>query len=132
MKIEGISSLTTVPVSNLIRARVSEGAIALPVNSTSAVYSNFKHIKGIPAAVDGTGYSISRLRALDNLIDRLRGLGAEKTADYSPAPGGSEPPGIAELTASLRKELNEALSRRMIQFRGSAGLDTALSLDISA
>lgn len=130
MKIEGISSLITVPVSNIVRAQVSEGAIVLPVNTSGLVYSNFKNVKGIPAP-NGTGYTINRLRALDSLIERLRGLGVDE-AKLSPALNagkGGNTENLETIVRSLQQELSETLNKRAVQFRGSAGLDAGLAVN---
>jgi len=132
MKVESISSLTTVPVSNLLRALVSETSIALPVDSSQYLYSNFKHIRGIPAPGNSTGYSLSRLKAVDNLIDRLQMLKGTESAGRSlvPETKETEPTALDRRLDTLRRQLNETLNSRISLFRGFEGLDTGLSLDL--
>ncbi|MDR1894214.1 MAG: hypothetical protein LBQ61_05925 [Spirochaetales bacterium] len=120
MKIEGIRSLLTVPVSNIVSARVSQGAIALPVESAHYLYSHLKNIRGYAAPPNSSGYSLSRLRALDNLIERLKELGVE------PVPAGKEDSGVL---ARMRQDLNQALSRTVPGYRGAPGLDAGLSFN---
>ena len=133
MKVESISGLSVVPVTNLVRAWVSEGSIALPVESTQYLYSNFKHVRGIPAPGNSSGYSLAKLRALDNLIERLQNLkGQDRVPDFTVKPvseGGS--PSLDAQVDSLRKQLNETLNSRMPSFRGFAGLDAGLSLNLT-
>ena len=131
MQVESISSLVAVPLSNIVRAQVSEGSIALPVKSSDVVYANLKNIKGIPASFNGGGYSINRLRALDNMIERLRGLGVEKVETPEPAElAASKTENLDKMVRALQEELNETLNKRIIQYRGAAGLDAGLSLNL--
>jgi hypothetical protein len=60
----------SVPVHNIMRARLSNSRISLPVNR-HVMYARFKHIQGVPAHEEGAGLSVSRLRVLDTMIDRL-------------------------------------------------------------
>jgi hypothetical protein len=61
---------SSLSVAHMMRPRYSGGKIALPVQNYS-VYAQFKHIEAVPAATGSPGYSISKARVLDNLIDRL-------------------------------------------------------------
>lgn len=74
----------TVPLTNVLRAQFSPGRIVLPVQN-QAIYARFKHVQGIPAAGEGRGYSIARLRMLDNLIDRLTRLQGGEAQNVNPA-----------------------------------------------
>lgn len=59
----------TVHLSNIIRAQYATGRIALPVKS--GVYARLKHVQGIPAQTAEGGFSISKLRMIDILVDHL-------------------------------------------------------------
>lgn len=63
-----------VPLSSLLRADTIGGKLAVPVTDYT-LYAQFKHFTTVPAGPEGYGYSISRLRALDILLDRLTQLG---------------------------------------------------------
>ena len=65
-----IQSTTAIPLGQLLRPQIAGGKVAVSVTDFS-VYSNYKHITVTPAASQGVGYSASRLRILDTLIDRL-------------------------------------------------------------
>jgi hypothetical protein len=69
--VESVSTPRAIHVSKIIRARHSDGRIAVPVLRNQAYYARFKHVRGIPSTQDGVGYSLSKLRVLDILIDRL-------------------------------------------------------------
>ena len=60
---------STIHLSNLIRAQYSPGRIALPTRA--GMYTRLKHVQGVPTQIAGAGYSISKLRMIDLLVDRL-------------------------------------------------------------
>lgn len=71
MEIQSGTVLSTISLSNIVRAANSQGKVSFPINPTAIAYTNFKNINVIPSS-DSTGsYSVSRLRALDNLIEQL-------------------------------------------------------------
>lgn len=75
MEIQSVLLGKSIPVSHIVKAKYTSSKIALPVKKSQYLYSNFKHITGIPASADGKGLSLMKLKALDNLIDRLGKLG---------------------------------------------------------
>jgi hypothetical protein len=89
-----------------MRPQVSGGKIALPVNSYS-VYAQFKHIEAVPAGPDGSGYTLSKARLLDTLIDRLVQL-KERNLQ---APSSQETSGLStEAIDALIQEYAQKLS----------------------
>lgn len=74
----------TVPVSELVRARVSENPVALPVRG--GIYARLNHISAVPARSSDAGYSLSRLRAIDSLISRIARMNQNPTPDVSVDP----------------------------------------------
>ncbi|MDZ7792780.1 MAG: hypothetical protein U5P10_03550 [Spirochaetia bacterium] len=70
MQVLSNSTQPTVNPSYLMRARYSSGRIAFPVKANQAIYAHFKHVTGIPASGD-KGVSLSKLRIIDKVIDRL-------------------------------------------------------------
>jgi len=74
MNIQGVSISKSLSVANLIRAQYSSGRISLPVSRNQSLYARFKHIWGFPAAEQGEGFTLSKLRVLDRLIERLNKL----------------------------------------------------------
>ena len=62
-------------LSNIVKARYSEGRIAVPVSQSLAPYARFKHISGVPSPKGG--YPLSKLKTLDILIDRLKRIKGE-------------------------------------------------------
>ncbi len=94
----------TIPITNLLRAQFSPGRIALPVQN-QAIYARFKHVQGVPALSEGQGFSISRLRMLDNLIDRLTRVQGGKAPEVQPASSVQ----VEGLIAHFASELHQAV-----------------------
>ncbi|MCF7914111.1 MAG: hypothetical protein K9L66_02985 [Spirochaetaceae bacterium] len=70
MQVLSNSTQPTINPSYLMRARYSSGRIAFPVKANQALYAHFKHVTGIPTSGD-KGVSLSKLRTIDKVIDRL-------------------------------------------------------------
>jgi hypothetical protein len=69
--VSGVSSITIPTVSY---TAAQNGKMALPVDSSSLIYSNFEHVSGIPAPEGTQGVSISKLNLLDVLIEMVNQL----------------------------------------------------------
>ena len=123
MDIQSISrqSLT---VSQLVRAQVGPGRIALPVSS-NRIYANLKHITGIGSIADQPAFSLSQLRNLDNLIDRLKLLrGGERSVNVE----GASDNDIAKMIEEFRKELYTELHKNNPYSKNISS--SGISLDI--
>ena len=123
----------TIPISNLLRARFSPGRIALPVRN-QAIYARFKYVQGVPASMEGQGFSISRLRMLDNLIDRLtrlQGTGAENgTGTIEPSSAREVEGLIAEYTSRLHRAVESVDSSAYPVGYGSGINENGMLLDL--
>jgi len=74
------------PLSYLYSSRYGEGRASVPVERGQAIYANFRHVSGVPAAEGAAAYSVDKLHILDVLIDRLRSAKSEPlTAAEAPA-----------------------------------------------
>ncbi len=60
----------TIALGQMLRPQIVGGKVAMPVQDYN-VYTRFKHIAVTPASANSVGYSSTRLRILDTLIDRL-------------------------------------------------------------
>ena len=128
MEIGTLSVNRNIPVTHIVKARYSPGKIALPVKNSQFLYSNFKHVSGIPAVYSqGEGYSLTKLRALDNLIERLGELG--KPMDNILPKGKAEPGLISKVINRLAGELHDVTTQAN-PFTGY-GADTGLLVNIS-
>ncbi len=74
---EAIPSLHPIITPNLFHAQRS-GKTTVPVKPILSVYAQFKHITGVPSRREGEQIPFSRLKALDNLIDRLVNISADE------------------------------------------------------
>ena len=50
------------------------GRMSVPVSPSSFIYSQFKHISGVPAPDGISGVSINKLKILDTLIEQINKL----------------------------------------------------------
>ncbi|MFO7850308.1 MAG: hypothetical protein R6V67_10140 [Spirochaetia bacterium] len=62
---------STVQPASLMRARYGGGRIIYQVKPRQALYAQFEHVIGLPSRQKDGGLSLSKLRSIDNLIDRL-------------------------------------------------------------
>ena len=65
-------------LSRFITRNRSVGKLSLPVDPSLSLYSRFRHVRGVPSIDRTGGVPLSKLRALDNLIDRLIRLGGKQ------------------------------------------------------
>jgi len=82
---EGINTIhnTGVSLFSIVKAGTGSGRINLPVSSSSSLVAGFKHISVMPVPGNSgiQGFSVSKLRALDNLIDMLVRTGSMKDSE---------------------------------------------------
>jgi hypothetical protein len=80
--------VTTISVTQMLRPQIIGGKVGVSVQDFS-VFTQFKHITPLPVSGDAPGYSASRLRLLDTLIDRLIKLkeSSVDSSDYENAAG---------------------------------------------
>mgnify|MGYP006306915459 FL=1 len=95
--------LQNVSLSSILKARYGSGPLSLPMRG-GMVYARFKHVQGVPSQEEG-GFTISRLRALDNLIDRLARLKGEAPEAARGAAAQQVERQVEELSKQLRQEL---------------------------
>lgn len=55
------------------------GKLYVPVNKSSLLYSHFEHVSGVAARANQNGVSISKLRILNSLIDKVSAINNEKS-----------------------------------------------------
>lgn len=64
-----IPTNSTIPLTDVVRARISTGRVAMPVRGS--MYARLQHINAVPSFGGHGGYSISRLQAIDSLLSRI-------------------------------------------------------------
>ncbi|MCL1819004.1 MAG: hypothetical protein FWG35_08725 [Spirochaetaceae bacterium] len=108
MKIMPVMTTGTVPLTDVITVRAASGRVYLPSNQ----FVHFEHISGIPTTgQEGGGYSVTKLRILDSILDRMAVMKGErpevKTEGLSNADMDST---IASMQNDLREALKNAAS----------------------
>jgi hypothetical protein len=83
------------------------------VRPSQAIYAHFKHVSGVPAS-DGDGLTLSRLKSIDNLIERLVQL-------KQSAGSGAEKAEIQRMIETLRGEMERTGGRVGESVRAHAG-----------
>ena len=68
MRISGVSSF---PNLGYAMTASGSGRMSLPVNPASYIYSQFKHVGGIPAPEGTRGVAVTKLKILDVMIEQL-------------------------------------------------------------
>ncbi len=100
--------ISTISLSSLVRATSGQGKVSFPVNSNDIAYSSFKNIKIVPSGTSGGSYSISRLRALDNLIEQLNRLKGQEAVEIPETENLSE-----DTLNSLISKLSEKIHTKL-------------------
>jgi hypothetical protein len=68
----------------------SVGRTSLPVSPGLVIYSQFKHVSGIPAPEGTQGVNISRLKILDTLIEQLSKMKSQQNVEFGNFDGTDE------------------------------------------
>lgn len=106
-------------VQDLVRAQVSDRPVVLPVNG--ALVARLRHITAVPSLSGQPGFSLSRLRTIDSVIERM--AAAQR--------GVSQVDDPLEHTEQMIQMQAEAVERALE--RQPAGVDlNGLLFDISA
>ena len=108
--ISGISSINSVITPSINRI-VNPSKITYPVRPSS-IHAHFKHIVGIPSWEETKQISVTKLRALDNLIDhlsRMRSGGQTAPVDYNEITMDNIDMKINELENELKSSYSAAM-----------------------
>lgn len=138
MDIQAVSSSKTVPVIQIVRAKYASGKIALPVKRSQYVYSNFEHVYGTPSAQDDRGYTVSKLRALDNLIKMLDRIGPEREGTVTSldakleARSGGEGDTVDALISTYADSVHRAVTRHSSVGYNGVGVESGLLFNLTA
>jgi hypothetical protein len=131
MQIQSPTHTSVFQLSSVARETAANRKLALPVDSGMLLYSRFKHVHGTPASAAASGLPLSRLRAIDNLIDRLISLRGRNTYWINTDQMNSED--LAFTVERLQKEMNGLLSGERVPLTaGSLQNDLGLTLNLVA
>ena len=127
--IQPVSLSTSLSISSIIQTRNSAHRISLPVIKSQYLYARFKHIWSYPADQTGEGVSISKLRVLDALIERLVKLKGEKIQSRSAEELDSSK--VENLISTIQQELHSIAAGPACRY-GSSFLESGLVVNILA
>ena len=108
MEIQSGTVTSTISMANLVRATSGQGKVSFPVSSGDIAYANFKNIKIVPSGNSGGSYSVSRLRALDNLIEQLNRMKGQNKIE-TPDLNGMNSDALKSLISELSNEVHTKL-----------------------
>ena len=106
-------------ISGLVARNDRIGKLALPVDPQAILYSRYKHVRGAAPVGQTSGVPLSKLRALDNLIDRLIRLKSNQPIVRNISE--LQPREVDGLVSSYREGLHRAIA-------GQTGLMNDVSL----
>lgn len=109
MEIHKAYNPASLNITNIVRARYNDGRIAVPVRRSHLLYSNLKHISGVPAVGGSSGYSITLLRRLDNLIDSL--VDVKSARPYVRDVSGLSEGDLASMVRRYEADLHNTITR---------------------
>ena len=117
MAVTSIHTSSPSLITNVIRAQYGSGKMSMPVQRDQSLFAKFKHIFGMPALGKGEGLPIVKLRALDNLIDRIIKIKGNRAfvKDVSGLSGDM----LSSLKDTYLKELHSAVAQTPSPFYGS-------------
>ena len=105
-----------IPVYAVVKAQYTSGRISSPVRADQSLYAQLKNVSGFPAAEEGQGLPLNKLRILDNLIERMKHLKGA-TGQGIKKIGLSED-SIDALIQQYSKELHSAIAKAAGPFSG--------------
>ena len=71
--INAVSGIS-VPYTQILKISHSGGSLSVPVGDPVGINTRFKHITGVPVALENRNISYSKLQQLDILIDQITKL----------------------------------------------------------
>ena len=113
MEIQSGSITSTISLASLVRATSGPGKASFPVDSNDITYANFKNIKLVPSSTSGGSYSVSRLRALDNLIEQLNRMKGQDKLE-TPDKDSLNPDTLYSLISELSEEIHTKLASNTV------------------
>jgi hypothetical protein len=132
MQVQSTHSTRTIPLSSVISGSLGSNRVSLPVPRSQALYARFKHVSGRPDP-SGGGHTLSKLRSLDNLIDRLVRMKETRASDPASTAElkGLSDESIDAMISDLSQRLHSAFLKAEANPFLSPGSSTGLVADIS-
>jgi hypothetical protein len=113
--IDSISAVRTTSVTPNINQIISSSRTTVPVKPLYSIYARFKHFVGIPSKDSSVQVPVTKLRILDNLIERIVKL---RGKDSNMSPEKINTSDIDPMIQSLEQELRNSLISQKPSFTG--------------
>jgi len=124
----GVSSITIPTLSYTI---AQQGKMALPVDPSALIYSNFEHVSGILAPEGTQGVSISKLNLLDVLIGMVNRIN-KTPASHTPA-NINPTKGVDSIIENLGEQIRQAkASSKIIPYHPSPNAENGMLFSLSS
>ena len=120
---ETLSVNRSISLPHIVRASYTKSKISVPVSASSVGLARFKHIKGIPSFPNSSGFSVTRLKQLDTMIDFISRM---KNEAVSIDLGNGDEAALEKLTEEYSKLVREKVSSPLSGY--SSGLYSPGSL----
>ena len=118
-------------ITSVVARNESALKLALPVNRSVLLYSQYEYVRGTAPIGSGGGVSLSKLRALDNLIERLvRIHGKQPIVKHIKELNRQEVEGLIERYSKSLHRITTNPANALTT--GSAWNDVALTLNLVA
>ena len=122
MAVQMVNFSHTVPLTQVIRARYSNSPISVPADREALLYARFKHVRGLPTPA-GKGLPLSKLQALDNLIERLGKAVGKEDSPASLRPDGKE---LDRMVMDYARRLHDTITRGNYGLAGRGVLEPGI------
>ncbi|MDR2899954.1 MAG: hypothetical protein LBV20_00340 [Treponema sp.] len=109
----------------------SSGRASFPVSPSNYIYSHFKHVSGIPAPDGMQGVSISKLKVLDVMIERLSKM--KQQPDMMNTADGKEmsEKQIDALIETYKNEMKQAqIASEAMPYKASPDISTGMLFNV--
>jgi hypothetical protein len=107
------------------------GRVSLPVSPSSYIYSQFKHISGIPAPEGVEGVSVSKLKIIDSLIAEIVRLREMPKPSYGPK-GESAEERFTAMVEQFQEQVRNAQSENAAKPYQARSPDQGMVFSLSA
>lgn len=113
---------SVISLGDILKPSTGGGRVVLPVDQ-SVPFAHFKHVAGVPSASPGTGYPLSKLQALDVLIDRLIALRKNQQVPELADPKGLSDAALDAMIRDLGQKVGMAMHQGLPALQESRGID---------
>jgi len=124
-----VGGVSSIYIPTLSYTMAQQGKMALPVDPSALIYSNFEHVSGILAPEGTPGISISKLNLLDVLIGMVNRI---NKAPATQTPANINPTkGVDSIIENLRDQIRQAkASSEAIPYRPSPNTESGVLFNL--